>query len=486
MIRIHRRDFLRGAISVPLVGALKPAWSLGAFDPWGHAAWIVKSIERTQFPKRDILITDFGAHPGGTDKNTDAFASAIAAASRGGGGRVIVPPGLWLTGAIHLKSNVNLCVSSGATVRFSTDPADYPIVFTRWEGMELMNYSPLIYAKDQENIAITGSGTLDGQGSAEHWWSWKGPWSGTAEHGWKQGMADQRPARAKLFQMAEDFVPVEQRVFGGGSYLRPAFIQPYNCNRVLIEGVKVRGSPFWQVHPVLSRNVVVRALDIMGHGPNNDGCDPESVDMMLIEDCTFDTGDDCIAVKAGRNADGRRVNTPSQNIVIRNCRMKEGHGGVTIGSEIAGHVRNVFAERCKMDSPYLNCALRFKNNALRGGYLEDFYFRDIDVGQVRNAAIICDFNYEEGARGNFRPHLSNIVVERMNVANAKRVLDSQGLPSAPVGTIVLRHCTFNGVNNASVVTNTEAIVLDDVQVNGVKIARLETTAPPAKALGAGH
>lgn len=275
--------------------------------------------------------------------------------------------------------------------------------------------------------------------------------------------------------MAEDFTPVEQRTFGEGGFLRPAFIQPYDCDRVLLEGVKLRGAPFWHVHPVLTRNIVVRGLDIMGHGPNNDGCDPESVDMMLIEDCTFDTGDDCIAVNSGRNADGRRLNTPSQNIVIRNCRMKEGHGGITVGSQISGGVRNVFAERCRMDSPNLNCAIRFKNNALRGGFLEDFFYRDIDVGQVKAAAIVCDFNYEEGAKGNFRPHLSNIVVERLNVAQCKRVLDSQGLPNAPVGSITLRHCRLNGVTDPSVVMNTQSVVLEDVRVNGEKVAQLKTT-----------
>ena len=480
-MRIHRREVLRGALSLPFIGALHSANVFAkAFDPWDRAAWIAESIKHTQFPKRDFPITEFGARSGGIEKNTDAFASAIAAANRAGGGRVVVPAGKWLTGAIHLKSNVNLHVSDDATVLFSTDPKDYPIVFTRWEGIELMNYSPLVYAKGQENIAVTGNGMLDGQSSAEHWWSWKGPWGGTVSHGWKEGMVDQRPARAKLFQMAEDVVPVEQRRFGEGSYLRPAFIQPYDCDRVLIEGVKLRGSPFWQVHPVLTRNIIVRKLDIMGHGPNNDGCDPESVDMMLIEDCTFDTGDDCIAVNSGRNADGRRLNTPSQNIVIRNCRMKEGHGGITVGSQISGGAFNVFAERCQMDSPNLNCAIRFKNNALRGGFLEDFYYRDIDVGQVSAAAVVCDFNYEEGAKGNFRPHLSNVVIERMSVAHAKRVLDSQGLPNAPIGTLKLSHCSFNGVSDPSIVTNTESIELDDVRVNGEKIARLATVTKHSK------
>jgi polygalacturonase len=429
-----RRDVLRGAAGLLFTAGAPRFASADSRDPWVRASTIIESIQQTRFPDRDFDIAKFGARSGGTQKNTQAFAKAIDAAHEAGGGRVVVPDGTWLTGAIHLRSNVNLYVERGATILFSTDPADYPIVFTRWEGIELMNYSPLVYAKGQQNIAVTGAGTLDGQADAEHWWSWKGPWAGTVTHGWKQGMMDQRPARARLFTMAEDAVPVEQRVFGDGSFLRPAFIQPYDCDRVLIEGVKLRRSPFWHIHPVLTRNIIVRGLDIMSHGPNNDGCDPESVDAMLIEDCTFDTGDDCIAVNSGRNADGRRLNTPSQNIVIRNCRMKEGHGGIAIGSQISGGVRNVFAERCRMDSPNLGSAIRFKNNAMRGGLLEDFYYRDITVGRVKSA-IVCDFNYEEGAHGAFHPHLSNVVIERLQVEDAQQVINSQGLPDAHVGTI---------------------------------------------------
>jgi polygalacturonase len=383
-----------------------------------------------------------------------------------------VPRGTYLTGAIHLKSGIDLHIAEGATLKFDTNPASYPIVFTRWEGMELMNYSPLIYARRQKNIAITGKGTLDGQGSEQHWWSWKGKWGGTTKYGWEEGMPNQLPARARLFHMAEDAVPVEQRVFGDGSYLRPPFIQPYECENVLIADVRVRNSPFWNIHPVLCKNVTLRGVDVYGHGPNNDGVDPESVDHMLIEDCSFDTGDDCIAVNSGRNADGRRLNVPSQNILVRNCRMKEGHGGVVVGSQISGGARWVFAENCQMDSPDLWYAIRFKNNALRGGLLENFYYRDIDVGQVGRAAITCDFNYEEGANGKFTPQLRNVVVERLRVKNAVRVLDSQGLPQAPVNDITLRDCMFDGVTQPSIIKYTRTVNLEKVRVNQKLVSAL--------------
>jgi polygalacturonase len=465
------RRALIGAVGAGLVsGGLRAARP--AADPWAHAAGVVVAIRRPVIPARRFAIAAFGAKGDETTLNTAAINGAIRAANAAGGGRVVVPAGLFLTGAVHLLSNVELHLEAGSTLLFSTDPAHYPLVPTRWEGIELINYSPLVYAYRQHDVAITGAGTLDGQGSASAWWSWKGPWRGTVDHGWREGMPNQRPARARLFQMAEDKVPVEKRVFGDGSYLRPSFIQPYGCERVLIEGVALRGSPFWQVHPVLCRHVTVRGLDIMGHGPNNDGCDPESCSHMVIERCSFDTGDDCIAVNSGRNADGRRVNVPAEDIVIRDCRMKEGHGGIAIGSQISGGARRVFAERCVMSSPNLDTAIRFKNNALRGGLLQDFFYRDIMVGEVGKAAITCDFNYEEGPNGPFVPHLSHIVIERLRATHCNRVLDSQGLPGAPVQGLTLRDCSFDGVREPSVVRHTQGLVLDNVRVNGAPVRTL--------------
>lgn len=468
MVAPSRRDVLAtgsAAAAIGLVSA-RPA------DPWARAAIIRAAARAPMFPARRFDITEFGARGDGATLNTRAIAAAIAACTTAGGGRVIVPPGRFLTGAIELKSNVDLHVSAGATLLFSTDPAEYPLVPTRWEGIELINYSPLVYAYRATNIALTGTGTLDGQGSAAHWWSWKGPWNGTVDHGWRAGMPDQRPARARLFQMAEERVPVEKRVFGDGGYLRPAFVQPYLCENVLIEGVRLRGAPFWQLHPVLCRNVTVRGVDVMGHGPNNDGCDPESCETMLIERCSFDTGDDCIAINSGRNEDGRRIGRPARDIVIADCHMKEGHGGVAIGSQISGGASAIFVERCVMDSADLWYAIRFKNNALRGGVLEDLHYRDISVGQVAKAAITCDFNYEEGPNGPFKPVLRGVTIERLIAEQATMVLDSQGLPGAPVTDLSLRDCRFDGVTAPSIVLHTERLSLANVRVNGALVHSL--------------
>jgi polygalacturonase/lysophospholipase L1-like esterase len=434
-----------------------------AEDAWAQVPGILQRIKPPVFPNRDFNITRFGATGDGQKDCTEAFRKAIAACTKAGGGRVLVPAGSFLTGAISLRSNVNLHVSAGATIKFSQDPAKYmPLVFTRFEGMELMNYSPFIYAFEQENIAITGEGTLDGQSDEAHWW----PWKGNVEGGWKKGAPNQVKARDALSAMMEKNVPVRERVFGEGHYLRPQFIQPYRCKNVLIEGVTIRNSPMWEIHPVLCTNVTVQRVTINSHGPNNDGCDPESCVDVLIKDCSFDTGDDCIAIKSGRNADGRRINVASENIIIQGCQMKDGHGGVTIGSEISGGVRNVFAENCRMDSPNLDRALRFKNNAMRGGLLENIYMRDVQVGQVADAVVSVDFFYEEGEKGNFTPIVRNVGVKNVISKKSKYALYMRGFKNALITNILVEDCAFDNVAKPNVLENVQGIELRNVLING--------------------
>ncbi len=430
-------------------------------DPWAEAGRIVARIRQPRFPARDFPITDYGAVPG--VPCTSAIAKAIAACTAAGGGRVVVPEGVWLTGAIHLKSHVNLHIARGATLRFSTDPADYlPLVLTRWEGVECMNYSPFLYAFEEENIAVTGEGTLDGQASNDFWWSWKGKPS----FGFKEGMPNQAAARKKLFAMGEAGTPVDQRLFGEGSYLRPNFFEPYRCKTVLIEGVTIRNTPFWEVHPVLCTGVTVRGLTIDSAGPNTDGCDPESCKDVLIENCFFNTGDDCIAIKSGRNGDGRRVNVPCENLVIRGCTMRNGHGGVSIGSEITGGVRNVFVENCKMDSPNLDNAFRLKNNALRGGVLENFHFRNIVIGEVAHAVLAIHFDYEEAGNGPYRPVARNVHLEKIVSGRSEFGVDAHGLPNAEIENITLSDCDFRNVAKGNVFQFVHGIAFSGVTING--------------------
>jgi polygalacturonase len=430
---------------------------------WDALPRILEQIRPPVFPNRDFTITDYGAVGDGATDCTEAFRKAIEACNNAGGGRVVVPAGVYLTGAIHLKSNVNLHVAKDATIRFSTNPQDYlPLVFTRWEGVELMNYSPLIYAYRQENIAITGEGTLDGQGSLEHWWWWKGQ----ERHGWKQGMPHQKAGRDSLFAMAERGVPVEKRIFGEGFYLRPNFFQPYECKNILVEGVTFIDSPMWFLHPVLSENISILNVTVKGLGPNNDGCNPESSRNVLIKGCYFDTGDDCIAIKAGRNADGRRINVPSENIIIQDCVMKDGHGGVVIGSEMTGGVRNVYAERCTMDSPRLQRALRIKTNSVRGGFVENIFMRDITVGEVADAVIRINFFYEEGDAGTFPPSVRNVHVKNVKSHKSRHALWIRTYAHSPATDILIEDCEFNNVAQPDVIENVKNLDLVNVRRNG--------------------
>lgn len=437
---------------------------------WDSLPALLAQIKAPEFAARDFPIADFGGKPGADA--TDAIRRAIEACHAAGGGRVVIPAGEWLTGAIRLLSNVNLHLNKGTTLKFSTDPARYPLVFTRWEGVECMNYSPFVYAWEQENIAVTGEGTLDGQADWSTWWAWNNKESGK--------VALQKAARDRLVAMGEKGVPVGERVFGEGSFLRPNFIQPYRCKNILIEGITIVRSPMWEIHPVLSQNITVRGVQIHSHGPNNDGCDPESSRDILIERCVFNTGDDCIAIKSGRNNDGRRVNVPSENIVIRDCAMMDGHGGVVLGSEISGSVRNVFVENCKMDSPNLDRALRFKSNAQRGGVLENVFMRNIQIGRLSEAVLTIDLLYEEGARGAFMPIVRNVSLDHITSSASPRVMYIRGFDGAVIDKIRITNSVFSGVTETEVVSQAGLITLDHVTINPAKTTRSLNSVPSTK------
>jgi len=438
-----------------VIAVLCSAFSGSLLADWSEVPGILERIQAPTFPDRDYVITEYGAKADGSTEATEAIRAAIEACHADGGGRVVVPPGEFLTGAIHLRDGVNLHVSAGATLRFGTKEDLYlPPVFTRWEGVECMNYSALIYAIDGENLAITGEGTLDGGASLENWWDYT-----------KRGtrLPVSRESRDRLFKMAEDGVPPEQRIFGKGHWLRPNFVQFYRCRNILIEGVTFIRSPMWVVHPVLCRNVTVRGIEVISHGPNNDGCNPESSQDVLIENCVFDTGDDCIAIKSGRNADGRRVNVASENIIIRGCRMKDGHGGVVLGSEITGGCRNLFVEDCEFDSPNLQWALRLKSNASRGGVIEDLYMRNCTVGRVSRSVFIIDFDYEEGAVGDFPPVVRNVLLENIFSASSHQSVVVRTFPGAVVENVVLRDCIFESVEKPDP-SSRQWLTLENVQI----------------------
>lgn len=423
---------------------------------WDTVPSILSRIQAPSFPERDFPITDFGAVADDQTDCTEALRKAIQACNAAGGGRVVVKGGTFLTGAVHLLSNVNLHIAEGSTLRFSEKPEAYlPLVKVRFEGTECMNYSPLIYARGQENIAVTGKGTLDGSASWENWWK----------------LVDKKnPERAKLLgtgeliDMGTKGVPVEQRLFGLKGRLRPNFIVPFECKNILIEDLTILRSPMWIVNPVYCSNITVRGLKVRSHGPNNDGCDPDSCTDVLIENCLFDTGDDCIAIKSGKDTDGRRVGLPTENVIIRNCEMADGHGGVVIGSEIAGSVRNVFAENCRMDSPNLDRALRLKTNSGRGGIMENIFFRDVQVGRVAHSLLTIDLIYGKVYEGTFPPVVRNVVMERVTSKSSPRALWIMGPEKCSIENVLVRDCDFAGVEGEDQINKAGVVRLENVRI----------------------
>jgi polygalacturonase len=455
---------------IPLLVIIIPV-SLRCFNPdsvadgWDQVPQILNQIVPPEFPDRDFFITNYGAIGDGKFDCTEAIKLAIEACHTAGGGRVIVPEGIFLTGAIHLKNNVNLHLADNARLLFSTDAHKYlPVVQTRYEGVECLNYSPLIYAYDQYNLAITGTGVLDGQADSSHWWDW----AEKVERKPQQSDLDYKPDRDRLFQMGEENLPVRERVFGQDHFLRTSFIQFYMCQNILIEGVTIERSPMWNINPVLCENVTVSGVRVISHGPNNDGCNPESSKNVLIQGCYFDTGDDCIAIKSGRNGDGRRINTASENIIIQDCIMRDGHGGVVIGSETSGNCRNIFAQNCTMDSPNLERALRIKTNSLRGGIVENIYMRNVIIGNVSDAVVRIYFLYGEGDAGRHTPVVRDIFIENVTSQSSNYALYLEGYERSPITNINFMNCQFKGVKNKNIINHVTGLKMTDVYINEIK------------------
>ena len=452
---------------------------LAAAQQWDEAQYrqIEQSIRTPQFADKAYVITKYGAKTNNTAaKNQKAIQKAIDLCSKKGGGRVVIPAGQkFLTGAIQLKSGVNLEVQEGAVLEFAFQPELYPIVETSWEGLECFNLSPCVYAFKAKDIAITGKGTIDGGGSNDTWW----PWNGNPHFGWKEGTISQRGgSRARLLKDGEDGIPMynekgersPERVFTAKDGLRPQLVSFNKCEGILLEDVTLLRSPFWVIHPLHSTDITVRRVKMINDGPNGDGCDPECCDRVLIEDCFFNTGDDCIAIKSGRNRDGRERNMPSKNIIIRNCEMKNGHGGVVVGSEISGGCQNVYAHDCVMDSPELERVLRIKTNSCRGGIIENINMRNITVGKCKESVLKINLDYEHNeicCRG-YYPIVRNVYMENVTSQESKYGVQIIGLDEDTfVYDINVKNCHFNGVKSGNFMSGkTRNVNFDRLFING--------------------
>ena len=398
------------------------------------------NLIRPSFPDKVFDVRQYGAIADGVAVNTKPFADAIEACSKAGGGHVLVPYGKWYTGPIHFKSNVNLHIADGAEIIFSDKFSDYlPPVLVRVGGIELYNYSPLIYANNCKNIAITGSGTLNG--NADKWWQWKGYETGD------------------FFKMAASGVPVKERVFASeNAKIRPSFLCLMNCQDVLMEGFTITGGPNWTLHPIYCENVIVRRISVSTKGPNNDGIDPDSCKNVLIENCVFDTGDDCLVLKSGYNEDGWRVGIPSENVVIRNCVGGGGHGGIVIGSEMSGNVRNVFAHDC--DFGNVDRGIRIKSKIGRGGVVENVWIKDVRFGRIKYEAIVFDMDYESDRNKVYSdrsPKFRNFNIQNVSCKRSARPIVIRGLQAGAIENVYFENISLyakkgniiQNVNNAA-------------------------------------
>ncbi|HEY1150330.1 MAG TPA: glycoside hydrolase family 28 protein [Pseudoduganella sp.] len=601
---LSRRGMLKLAAGAGAALAL-PVRAGVSGDPWLVADAIVNRLKRPMnFPKRDFVVTDFGAAPCATRKvkawasHDDqemlptqaedakdcyaAFKAAIEACAAAGGGRVVIPKGDWFcAGPIVLRSNVHVHLQAGAHIFFSQKPEDYAkygdydcgpngkLTLSRWQSNDCLNYSSMIYAFNEDNIALTGedwTSVLDGQGGVpfnadgECWWSWKGrnrtmnavsqntipghragqlsqvtpnpnnkplaqvaPWLSEAERKHIEGEGNKWSHDEQyLPALSEAGVPVGQRAFGKGHYLRPPMIHIVGCTNVLLESYHVINTPFWQHHPVHCRNLVIRNVHAESLGPNSDGFDPEACDHVLVDRCTFDTGDDCIAIKAGKNRDTQFG--PSQNIVIQGCTMQSGHGAVTLGSEMAGGIENVFARDLVFENKNwatnpLNTAIRLKTNMNRGGYLRHFYVKNVripngvqispsfyaslpgspiasrTVATAAGAVVTFDCDYTPTA-DNIRvrpPEVSDVHISNVTVGNISKGGKSgscyqavvilgpvasdyngpQPMPSVlPVRRVTIRDCDFgNPVNKDQplYLYNVQNLKLENVTISGKRV-----------------
>lgn len=423
---------------------------------WGDMKRIEKQIVAPVFPDAEYRVGEFGATGNGTDDDRPAIQAAIDRCSDQGGGRVVLAAGHYFSrGPIILKSNVDLHLAEGSVLIFSADERDYlPVVLTRWEGTEVFNYSPLIYARNAVNIAITGRGVLNGQGS-KNFATWK---------------PSQKPDQQMLRKQGNIGVPIEQRIYGEGHRLRPAMLELLACTNVLIEGIKIIDITFWTIHPIACTNVIVRNVTVDSTNLNNDGVDPESCYNVLVEGCYFRTGDDAIAVKSGRDGDAWRNARPTENVIIRNCVFDSKINGLCIGSEISGGARNIFMEDIEIRNA--TNAIYFKSNNDRGAYIEDVHVRRIRAGHVSESLIKFEPDYKSESKGNAPTRFANFTIEDVT---AERVdgcgVDIAGCKQMPVRNVQIDNVKIGSEVMPMLVNHVEDISIKKLYVNGKRYDR---------------
>jgi polygalacturonase len=411
---------------------------------------IINRIQLPEIGNTEVRIIDFGALGDGITNCKPAIDTAIAKVSSNGGGKIIFPPGTWFCkGPIHLESKINLHLEEGSTVLFSNDAKDYlPVQLVRWEGVEIYNYSPYIYALNKTDIAITGKGTLNGNGDEIRKWRPK-----------------QKPAQTKARQMGHNLVPVKERVFGEGSYMRFSFIQFMHCTNVLISDITIENVPFWVMHPTYCKSITIKNVTVNSLHINNDGIDFDSCEDALVEDCIFNCGDDAIVIKSGRDDDGWRVNKPSRNIVIRNCLAPEVLHGIAFGSEMSGGVENIYIDNFYMQK-VKQYAIQFKANRDRGGYIRNVFIDGVYI-ETAGTAIYFTNDYHGYSGGNNPSEFYNVDIRNVICKQTtKSAIEIKGLPEKPIHHVTLENITVINEALTSVVSHIENCKSQNVSIGG--------------------
>jgi len=398
-------------------------------------------------------VLDYGAVPDGQTKNTAAIAKAIAACAEVGGGTIVFPAGKYLTGAVMLESNQTLHFDAGSALLYSGDPADSPIVKSRWECTNVYTHASLIYADGKHNIAITGRGTLNGQG-----WNW---WWRSNSRGRKSPSGEDAASNQAAWRKVYDRIETGEKLAAAdftaaAKFLRPSLVGLYNCKNILIEDVTLFKSPMWMLHPVYSDDIVVRGVRFVsadpegqhsaeGEGPNGDGIDVDSCRNVRISDCYFNTSDDCIVIKSGRDNDGLRTNRPTEFVTITNCVMFQGHGAVVIGSETSGGIRNITASNCV--SVGTDCGIRIKSQRGRGGVLQNFRFDNWVIEDAKKQAFEINTRYSvtpDAPLGEKTPVFRNFSYSNITISNAAQVAKIVGLPEKAIEQLRFTDITATG------------------------------------------
>ena len=420
-----------------------------------EAPFRMANLQRPLFPDREFNIRNYGAVPGRNTSVTGEIAAAIGDCHEAGGGRVVIPEGDWLSGAIHLKSNVNLYIAEGATLYFTDNLEEYlPTVLVRHAGVEAFNYSPLIYARDVKNIAITGRGVF--VGNWEFWRDWAIKAQGSVHHG------DRVKEAAK---------PLEERYFGKGAGLegmRPHFVEIWHAYNVLIEGPTFKDGPMWNIHLVYSQNIIVRDISVLSLPTHNgDGIVVDSSNDVLIEYVHLETSDDAVVIKSGMNEDGRLIDVPAQRVVVRNFTARDvrtGSGGIVFGSETSGGINDIYVHDAYFDGS--DRGIRFKSGHGRGSYVTDIYIRNITMKNVRNEAINFNLYYakSEETTKNAQPRFRNIFIRDVYADGADEAINGSGLPGQPIRNVHIENATFRNMNKGVVFREIDGLYLNNIAI----------------------